>query len=132
MKARALATLSVLALTAAFATQPALSQTGAGTTMSYDLSTRQFDVSSAGEYVGDLHLTITPDGIVSGRFINSDAQVTPVVGGLTGKKIWLEIGGFGRLGHNHFTGTFADGKLEATAPAGGLHVWNLEGKPITH
>jgi hypothetical protein len=127
MKTPALATLSVLALTAAFA-QPALPASGpAG---SYILNTREWDASSAGEYDGRLRLNIAPDGIVSGNFMTSEGQLAGVSGGLSGTKIWLQIGTGvrGRI----FTGTFVDGKLETTGSGNGLHVWNFEGKPAPH
>jgi hypothetical protein len=124
MKTRALATLSVLALIAAFA-QPALPASGPAT--SYILNTREWDAMSAGEYDGRLRLSIASDGIVTGNFTTSEGQVAGVSGGLSGTKIWLQIGNGvrGRI----FTGTFVDGKLEATRSGNGLHVWNFEGKP---
>lgn len=125
MKHQVLAALSVLALTAALAPQPAFPSTGPATT--YVLNTRQWDASSAGEYDGRLRLNVSPDGIVNGTFQTSEGEVTGVSGGLQGTKIWLQIGNGvrGRI----FTGTFVNGKLEMTAPGHGLHVWNFEGKP---
>ena len=132
MKARALATLSVLALTAAFATQPARAQSERGTTQSYDLSTRQFDADSAGEYDGRLHLTITPDGIVSGQLIEQRRAGDPGRRRPDGqRRSGSRSAASGALA-GHYTGTFVNGKLSATAPGGGLHVWTLEGKPIAH
>ena len=124
MKTRALATLSVLALTAAFA-RPALPAPAPAT--SYILNTRLWDSSSAGEYDGRLRLNIAPDGIVTGNFMTTEGQVAGVSGGLSGTKIWLQIGNGvrGRI----YSGTFVDGKLETTGSGHGLHVWNFEGKP---
>ena len=94
MKARAIATLSVLALSTAFASLNALPATG--TTVSYDLATREYDMMSAGEYDGRLQLRITPDGIVSGTFMNTEGRISDVTGGLTGTKIWIRIGNSSR------------------------------------
>jgi hypothetical protein len=124
MKTRALATLSILALIAAFA-QPALPASGPAA--SYILNTREWDASSAGEYDGRLRLSISTDGIVSGNFMTTEGQVAGVSGGLSGTKIWLQVGNGVR--GQIFTGTFADGKLETTRSGNGLHVWNFEGKP---
>jgi hypothetical protein len=59
--------------------------------------------------------------------MTTEGQLASVSGGLTGTKIWLQIGN-GARGHI-FTGTFVDGKLETTGSGAGLHVWNFEGKP---
>jgi hypothetical protein len=124
MKTRALVTLPVLALIAALA-QPALPASGQST--SYILTTREWDSSTAGEFDGRLRLSVAPDGIVSGNFMNTQGEVAGVSGGLSGTKIWLQIGNGVR--GQIFTGTFADGKLETTRSGNGLHVWNFEGKP---
>lgn len=126
MKTRAIATLSVLALATAFAPLTARSETS--NTTSYDLATRQFDPMSAGEYDGRLRMHISSGGIVSGNFQDSDGHLAPVIGGLKGTSIWLQIGRADRP----YNGTFVDGKLTAMASARGLHTWTLEGTPRTH
>lgn len=126
MKTRVIATLSALVLAVAFAFQPAAAATG--TPATYDLMTRQFDPMSAGEFDGRLRITITPDGIVSGNFQQDDGGLRQVTGGLSGTKIWLQLGNDGFP----FNGTFVDGKLTAYAQGHGLHTWTLEGKPRTH
>jgi hypothetical protein len=130
MKARALATLSVLALAAVIAPLPALPANN--DVASYDLSTREFDLMSAGEYDGRLRLRISPDGIVGGKFMNSEGRTSMVTGGLNGTKIWLELGNSSAIGHRTYNGTFVDGKIEATAPGRRLHDWTLEATPRTH
>jgi hypothetical protein len=90
MNTRAIAMLSVLALTAA---RPAGSASTATSTAAYDLQVRQYDSLSAGEYDGRMRLRISPDGIVSGTFMNTQGEVvSSVTGGLDGTKIWLQIG----------------------------------------
>jgi len=130
MKTRALATLSVLVLTAAFAPLAALPASGPA--MTYDLSTRQTDPMRGGEYDGRLRLQISSDGIVSGTFLNTEGQSSDVVGGLKGTQIWLQIGPAGMVDHRYFTGTFVNGKLTGYAQARGLDTWTLEGKPNPH
>ena len=131
MKARAIATPAVLALTAAFAPLTALS--AAGTTVSYDLNVRTYDELSAGEYDGRMRLRISPDGIVQGSFMNTQGQVSDVTGGLDGTKIWLQIGNSSRIGHNSYSVTLVDGQIKAVAPTTGLHhQWVLEAKPTAH
>jgi hypothetical protein len=130
MKARAIATLSVLALTAAFAPLTALPATTPA--MSYDLNTREYDPTLAGEYDGRLRLAVYPDGIVSGTYMNTEGQISEVTGGATGEKIWFTIGNGPRIQNHYFTGTLIDGKLLARAPGNGLRTWTLEGKPAKH
>jgi hypothetical protein len=129
MKTRAIAALAVLALTAAFAPLPTLAADG--NAVSYNLATRQFDPMTAGEYDGRLRLRITPDGIVSGTFLTSEGKLTGVSGGLSGTKIWLQLGDRGPIGRI-FEGTLVDGKLTASASGHGLHSWTLEGTPSSH
>jgi hypothetical protein len=131
MKARALAALAVLTLAAAIAPLPA--RAAAGPTLSYDLVTRETDAVSAGEYDGRMRLRISSDGIVSGTFMNTEGQVTDVTGGMTGTKIWIQIGNSSRIGQrNYFNGTFIDGKLTGQAPTTGRHIWSIEGTPAKH
>jgi hypothetical protein len=129
MKGRVLATLSVLALTAALAPLTGLPATG--TTQNYDLTTRQYDIISAGEYDGRMRLRISPDGIVGGMFMDTEGHISQVVGGLDGTKIWLQIGDHLPSRQLTFNGAFVNGKLKATAPRG-LHLWTLEGAPAKH
>jgi hypothetical protein len=129
VKARVIASLSVLALTAALAPLTGLAATG--TTQSYDLTTRQYDISSAGEYDGRMRIRVAPDGIVGGTFTDTEGQISQVVGGLDGTKIWLQIGDHPAARKLTFNGAFVDGKLKATAPRG-LHLWTLEGTPAKH
>jgi hypothetical protein len=126
MKARTIATLSVLALATAFA--PLTAQPASAATTSYDLMTRQTDSQAAGEFDGRLRMYVADNGIVSGNFQESDGRLLQVSGGLTGQKIWLQLGDHGFP----FTGTFVDGKLLATKQGRGLHTLTLEGSPRTH
>jgi hypothetical protein len=128
MKARAIATLAVLAFTAAFAPLTALPATDS--TVRYDLNTRVWQPGFGGQYEGLMRLRITPDGVVRGTFRMSGGptQLIDVIGGLTGPKIWLQIGNR-TLRQQTFNGTLIDGKLAATAPGNTLNPWKLEGKP---
>jgi hypothetical protein len=130
MKARSIATLTALALAAAIAPLPTLAANGSAAY--YDLATRQYDEMRAGEYDSRMRLQIAPDGIVNGTSMNSDGQILNVIGGLTGTKIWLQIGDRGAYRQRTFQGTFIDGKLMATAQGHGLHTWTLEGSPTKH
>jgi hypothetical protein len=129
MKTSAIAALSVLALTAAFAPLPTVA--AGGDVASYDLATRQFDPLSAGEYDGRLRIRITSDGIVGGTFMTTEGALSNVTGGLNGTKIWLQLGDHTPL-ERTFQGTLVDGKLTATAMGRGLHSWTLEGTPTNH
>ena len=83
---------------------------------------------SAGAYVGTLHLSFASDGSVSGWYRAQDAgPVQAVVGGLTGNKIWFDIGNepmlpaataFGRGGTLQVTGTLKDGRILGSAQDG--------------
>ena len=97
----------------------------------YDFETRQTDELSAGEYDGRLRMRIGSDGIVSGTFTNTEGQFSSIIGGVTGTKIWIDIGNASPTSEHLFNGTFTGDKLLATAPHG-LHVWTLEGSPRTH
>jgi hypothetical protein len=129
MKTRALATLSVLALTVAIAPLPTLATDSSA--VSYDLVTRRFDPMTAGEFDGRMRLRVTRDGIVNGTFMNTSGQIAHIVGGLTGTKIWLQIGDRRATRQLTYNGTFVHGKLNVTAPHG-LHTWTLEGTPAAH
>jgi hypothetical protein len=126
MKTRALAALSVLAFTAAIAPLTALPSSG--DSVSYDLATRQYDPSRGGEYTGRMRLRISPDGIVSGTFMNTEGRVSSVVGGLTGENVWFQIGNAPATRQATFNGTLIDGRLKATAPHG-RDRWFFEGVP---
>ncbi len=129
MKTGVLATLSVLALAAAIAPIPTLAADK--NAASYDLATRRFDPMAAGEFDGRMRLRVTSDGIVSGTFMNTEGKISHVIGGLTGTKIWLQIGDHRAVRQLTYNGTLIDGKLNVTAPHG-LHTWILEGTPAVH
>jgi hypothetical protein len=130
MKARVIATLAVLALTAAFAPLPAPAAPGA--TVSYDFNAREYDSLTAGEYDGRMRIRITPDGIVSGTFLNTEGQISSVTGGLDGTKIWIQIGNGSLIGRRYFNGTLIDGKIKALAPTTSIHhQWVLEATPVS-
>ncbi len=62
----------------------------------------------AGAFVGELHLVIGKDGIVSGFYRPEDGvQIRTVTGGVTGDKIWLNLGAFG----SHIDGTLKNGTI---------------------
>jgi len=128
MKTRMIATLSALALAAALAALPSLAANGGAKV--YNLTTRQYDSFSAGEYDGRMRIQVSPGGLIGGTFIDSEGHVANVIGGLTGTKIWLQIGNRSAPRQLTFNGTFVDGKLKAMAPHG-LHDWTLEGTPAS-
>jgi len=62
----------------------------------------------AGEYDGVLHLTIASDGAIMGYYRDGDtADVRTVFGGITGDRIWLDLG----RGGPPITGTYDGGKI---------------------
>ena len=132
MKARALATLSILALLTAFA--PLTVQAASGPAVTYDLMTRETGSMKAGEYQGRLHMTVQPNGIITGWFTNTQGSISTVTGGVDGSKIWIQIGNAGMVGGHYYQGTFVNGKIEATAPntSHTLNTWSLEATPRTH
>ncbi|HEV8023176.1 MAG TPA: hypothetical protein VGP41_18015 [Candidatus Lustribacter sp.] len=132
MKARALATLSVLALATAFA--PLTVRAASGQAVTYDLTTRETGSMKAGEYQGRLRMTVEANGIITGWFTNTQGSISNVIGGVDGSKIWIQIGDAGMIGRNFYQGTFVGGKIEATAPntSRTLNTWSLEATPRTH
>jgi hypothetical protein len=71
-------------------------------------NTRLIPQYDAGEYDGQLRLTITAGGIVSGTYLPSDGGVRVVSGGAKGDNIWLDIG---FKGNWHITGTIRNGHI---------------------
>ena len=63
----------------------------------------------AGEISGTMHVSISPEGIVQGYY-RSDAtgRMQMVVGGVTGRDIWLDIGGAHDI---HIEGTYLNGTI---------------------
>jgi hypothetical protein len=122
---------ALAALVLATTLQPIAVRAETATTQNLDLTTRQFDVMSAGEFEGRLRMRITPDGIVAGTFMDSEGGLSSIIGGLDGTKIWIDLGNAAPTSQHLFNGTLIDGKLEAGA-AHGLHTWTLEGTPRTH
>jgi hypothetical protein len=67
--------------------------------------------SAAGQIEGVLRIRITPDGFINGYYRMDDrgGAMRPVVGGLQGERIWLDIGsGFNAM---HVDGTYDNGKI---------------------
>jgi hypothetical protein len=126
MKASVVA-LSLLILNALFV--PVAVNAATDTTVSYVLTTWQKDVMSGGQYNGRMRIYIRPDGVIGGTFMTTDGQLSQIVGGLSGTKIWLQIGNSTPGLQKTYQGTFVDGKLLANAQGAGLHTWTLEGKP---
>jgi hypothetical protein len=70
----------------------------------------------AGEYDGVMHLTISPDGTVSGWYRSVDVgTIRTVVGGLDGTKLWLDLGGRSLF---DIQGTYENGKIVASTFSG--------------
>ncbi|HZO94755.1 MAG TPA: hypothetical protein VFB22_13495 [Candidatus Baltobacteraceae bacterium] len=81
----------------------------------------------AGEIDGILTLDISADGIVQGEYQGQDRAPHPIVGGINGSQIWLDLY---RNGTARFNGTLADGKLRAYRLGRGVHgtdTYVLEG-----
>ena len=119
--------LSVVLLIATFA--PGVIRAASDGPVNYVLTTWQKDVAAGGQYNGVLRISIQPNGVVSGTMMTTQGDLSQVVGGLSGKKIWLQIGNHSPGLQKTYQGTFVDGKLLATAQGVGLHTWTLEGEP---
>jgi hypothetical protein len=89
----------------------------------FQFQTRLYDQLHAGEYQGQLALTIYPSGIVQGNYRPYDGGFRTVTGGLDGKRIWLDLGVDHPL---HLTGTFSNGVLETTANVPGPERFTFE------
>jgi hypothetical protein len=105
--------ISIGALALAFAlgaAAPAFAVTNSVTTgepVHLQYNTKLVPRFDAGEYDGQLRLTINADGIVSGTYIPSDGGVKQVTGGVNGENIWLDLGVHGW----HITGTIVNGHI---------------------
>jgi hypothetical protein len=67
------------------------------------------DYRGAGEYDGVLHLTFGPHGIVNGWYRDADVGIAhPIVGGLDGDKLWLDLG---RTGFHVVNSNYDGGKI---------------------
>lgn len=132
MKARALATLSLLTLLIVLA--PLAVQAASSRAVSYDFMVRETGSMKAGEYHSRMRMTVEPNGILSGWLVNTEGTISSVTGGVDGTKIWIQLGNAGIVGGHYYQGTFIDGKIEATAPttSGTLNTWSLEATPRTH
>jgi hypothetical protein len=102
--------------------------TTAAQTQSYTIPTKLTDRYHAGEYDGLLRIRISPDGIVQGTYQPSDGGILNVSGGLDGKNIWLDLGGFHSL---HVTGTFENGVLKTTAAIPGPDLYEFDSANVT-
>ena len=89
----------------------------------YQFQTRMSDRLHAGEYDGQLTLTVYPNGIVQGSYRPSEGGIRTVTGGLDGKNIWLDIGMDRPL---HLTGTFTNGVLVTVAQIPGPDTYTFE------
>ena len=127
MKAPSIAALAVLAFTAALAPLAALPATDS--TVQYSINTRIWQPGFGGQYEGFMRLRVAPDGAVRGTFRISGgpSNLIDVIGGMTGAKIWLQIGNR-TLRQQTFNGTLIDGKLSAGAAGNTLNPWKMEGK----
>ena len=131
MKVGALVIPAILALATTLA--PLTADAAGGRAVNYDLTTIETGSMKAGEYQGRMRITVQPNGIITGWFTNTQGSISNVIGGLTGNKIWIQLGNAGIVGHDYYQGTFIDGKIEAIAPitTRTLNRWTLEAKPRT-
>lgn len=80
----------------------------------------------AGSYLGVLKLAVSPDGIVSGYFRNTDVgRYVPVTGGVENGRIHLD---FSWLGPTHIEGTY-DGKVIAGSTLARGRVYYFSATP---
>jgi hypothetical protein len=104
---------SIGALALAFAlgaSAPVLAVTNSVTTgepVHLQYNTKLIPRFDAGEYDGQLRLTINAEGIVSGTYMPSDGGIKQVTGGVSGDNIWLDLGFHGW----HITGTIVNGHI---------------------
>jgi hypothetical protein len=91
-------TAAAAAFVIAFVTFPAIaSETRQGST-SYETSLTQTGILAApGAYLGNLRISVTPEGLVNGWYRPSDRQFIPVTGNLKDGKLWLYVGERGDL-----------------------------------
>ena len=92
----------------------------------YQLQTRIVSQYEAGEVDGILLLTVSPDGIVQGNYRPQDGNFRTVSGGLDGRKIWLDIGSFGRF---RVIGTFEHGILKGVVQKPGPDTVTFDATP---
>lgn len=92
----------------------ALAAQNAAKTITYHTAYTQTNpFPSGGEVTGQMRLTFSPDGIVSGTYREEyGSRISSVTGGVDGNKIWLS---FGTQGRRRFTGVIEkDGKITGT------------------
>jgi hypothetical protein len=95
----------------------------------YTFETHLTQAMHAGEYGGTLHMTIEPNGIITGWYRPSDGGVRNVTGGLSGNQIWFDIGGIHAL---HLEGTFKNGVIDAAANVPGPDPFTLHATIAPH
>ncbi len=116
------AAAAAAALTAA-ALPAAASAANVSQPMHYALATEMTQRYHAGGYQGSLDMTVHRDGTVSGYYTPLDGSPRPVVGGIDGSHIWLDIGGTRSV---HFIGTLVNGALHAAADVPTSDVLRLD------
>ncbi|MBV9646850.1 MAG: hypothetical protein JO043_05245 [Candidatus Eremiobacteraeota bacterium] len=89
----------------------------------FHMETRLYNDRHPYEIDGRMNLSVYPNGVVNGFYIPTDGGIRDVTGGLTGDKIWLDIGGAQPL---HLTGTLKNGALSTTAFIPGPDTWVFE------
>jgi hypothetical protein len=78
-----------------------------------------------GEIDGTLRIKVTPSGIVSGSYVDSNGRFSSVGGGMRGKEIWLDIGPGGNL---HVEGTYAKNAIHGYSRIAGKS-YNFTARP---
>jgi len=116
--------LPVILLATALPLAASAATTSQAPPQTFNLATRYYDTSRAGEIDGTMKITVYASGIVNGSYQLADGgRSNDVTGGMQGKNIWLDIGG---IRHSlHLTGTFQDGVLQAVSSeeGPGVHVF---------
>jgi hypothetical protein len=110
---------------------PAAAWADASTPQHYQLKTREVIEHQAGEFDGILAMTIYPGGIVQGTYWLADqGSFRTVSGGLSGDRIWLDLGGTSDA--MHVSGTFRDGVLDTVVVQPGPDVEHFRSAGPAH
>jgi hypothetical protein len=108
-----LSSLALLALVSVAPAANAATMTGVAQSVTFDTQLIPQD-RGAGAYDGVLHLDIAADGTVGGWYRSDDEGVAyPVVGGLTGHKLWLDLSP-GSISLHEVEATYANGKIDGS------------------
>ena len=92
------------------ASAPALALTTSTLITYHTQLTQVFPFDNPGAYLGTLRVAISPDGVASGFYLPLDGTPVPVSGGVSGDRIWLNLGSEWQV-----NGTVREGRIVGTA-----------------